>query len=136
MKMSWNVLIKFIHRNRHWLHTWLQDDFRISSELCRSFFLCKLFNSTVIFAFSSYLFFSRSFVGPSILPYMIKGIAFLGVRWPDVRGDLVTETFWPPKLNSSTYVTWRRILLTDVGYSNNHRLYPGQQYLAVESEAM
>ena len=52
----------------------------------------------------------------------------LGVRQLDVGSDVVAEIFWRPRLGS-TYVSWRWVLLSDVGSSSSHPLNPRQQYL-------
>ena len=91
--------------------------------------------------------FAWSFVDLSLhrAPHIaIKGIAILGVKWLDVRGDVVTEIVSQSTLSYPVCVAWPRVLLQDVGFSSNHFLDQGQQYLLqalyvglyVESEAM
>ena len=56
----------------------------------------------------------------------------------------IIKIFSQPKVDSSAWVTWRRILLLDVGYSRSHSLYPGKHSILqrinvgprVESEAI
>ena len=75
---------------------------------------------------------SQSFVGFSLnrAPHIIiKEIAIWKVRQPDIRGDVITEIFWQPRLGSSACVVIHRILLLNRGSSRSRPLDLGQYYL-------
>ena len=73
-----------------------------------------------------------------------KVIALWGLERPDIMGDVVAEMLLLPRLDSQSLVVWRRVLLSEVGSSSSHPLYPGQNYstqaldvdLCVECKAM